>query len=71
MRHADTTEIEWSTTENGETEFKRKEVGAAAGGDQLGCSLYEIPPASGRGLTTTTRPTRGAVRAGWRGDCTL
>ena len=43
MRHADTTEMEWSTTENGDTEFNRKEVGAAAGGDQLGCSLYEIP----------------------------
>ena len=46
MRHADTTEMEWSTTENGDTEFNRKEVGAAAGGDQLGCSLYEVPAGS-------------------------
>ena len=43
MRHADNSDLEWSTTENGDTEFSRKEVGAAAGGDQLGCSLYEIP----------------------------
>ena len=43
MRHVDATDLEWATTENGETEFKRKELGAAAGGDDLGCSLYEIP----------------------------
>jgi uncharacterized cupin superfamily protein len=37
-------DLEWSTVERGETAFRRKQLGAAAGGDRLGCSLYEIPP---------------------------
>lgn len=37
-------ELEWTTTEEGETFFKRKQLGDAAGGDRLGASLYEIPP---------------------------
>ncbi|WP_137286963.1 cupin domain-containing protein [Halorussus salinisoli] len=36
--------LDWSTTERGETKFERKQLGDAAGGDELGCSLYEIPP---------------------------
>ena len=35
---------EWSTTERGEHAFRRKQLGDAAGSDQLGCSLYELPP---------------------------
>ena len=34
---------EWATTERGDHEFRRVKLGAAAGGDQLGCSLYEVP----------------------------
>ena len=37
-------ELEWTTLERGETNFKRKQLGEAAGGDRLGCSLYELPP---------------------------
>lgn len=36
--------LEWDTLEAGETVFKRKQLGEAAGGDRLGCSLYELPP---------------------------
>jgi Uncharacterized conserved protein, contains double-stranded beta-helix domain len=43
MRRVNADKLEWSTTEQGETGFKRKELGAAAGGDDLGCSLYELP----------------------------
>jgi uncharacterized cupin superfamily protein len=37
-------DLEWSTTERGETFFRRKQLGEAAGGEQLGASLYELPP---------------------------
>ncbi len=37
-------DVDWSTLEEGETSFKRKQLGDAAGGDRLGCSLYELPP---------------------------
>jgi uncharacterized cupin superfamily protein len=36
-------DLEWSTTERGETSFRRKQLAEAAGGDELGCSLYELP----------------------------
>lgn len=36
-------DLEWSGTERGETHFRRKQLGRAAGGDRLGCSLYELP----------------------------
>ena len=44
MRKASGADLEWTMTDNGETAFRRKQLGEAAGGDQLGCSLYEIPP---------------------------
>lgn len=37
-------DLEWDALERGTTAFKRKQLGDAAGGDRLGCSLYEIPP---------------------------
>ena len=37
-------DVEWSETERGETRFRRKKLAAAAGGERLGCSLYELPP---------------------------
>ncbi|WP_439027595.1 cupin domain-containing protein [Haloarchaeobius sp. DT45] len=39
-------ECEWETVENGETRFRRKRLGTAAGSDRLGASLYELPPGS-------------------------
>lgn len=38
-------EIPWAESRRGERyEARRKQLGAAAGGRMLGCSLYEIPP---------------------------
>ncbi|WP_132058180.1 cupin domain-containing protein [Halorussus amylolyticus] len=37
-------DFEWTTTERGDTEFRRKQLGRAAGSEELGCSLYELPP---------------------------
>lgn len=36
-------ELEWSELEHGETTFRRKQLGEAAGGQRIGCSLYELP----------------------------
>jgi uncharacterized cupin superfamily protein len=35
--------VEWSTIGPDETGFRRKQLGKAAGGEELGCSLYELP----------------------------
>jgi uncharacterized cupin superfamily protein len=37
-------DLDWTTTERGQTRFERKQLGEAAGGEQIGCSLYRIPP---------------------------
>jgi len=37
-------DLEWSEYDREDTAFRRKELGDAAGGKQLGCSLYELPP---------------------------
>jgi uncharacterized cupin superfamily protein len=37
-------DLDWTTTHHGETGFRRKKLAAAAGGDRLGCSLYELRP---------------------------
>lgn len=39
----DTDDLDWSDTERGDHEFRRKQLGAAAGSEELGCSLYEVP----------------------------
>ena len=44
MPQIDESDVEWSETERGETRFRRKKLAAAAGGERLGCSLYELPP---------------------------
>ncbi|WP_276256875.1 cupin domain-containing protein [Halomontanus rarus] len=44
MGKVDAEDVKWTTLEEGETVFKRKQLGEAAGGDRIGCSLYEIPP---------------------------
>ena len=35
---------EWTTTERGDREYRRVQLGRAAGSEKLGCSLYEVPP---------------------------
>jgi uncharacterized cupin superfamily protein len=37
-------DLEWTETKRGETHFRRKKLAAAAGADDLGASLYELPP---------------------------
>ncbi len=37
-------DIDWTETERADAHFRRKQLGRAAGGRKLGCSLYEIPP---------------------------
>lgn len=44
MEKTNVDDQEWSTTERGETEFRRKQLAEAAGGEEIGCSLYELPP---------------------------
>ncbi|MFB6218275.1 MAG: cupin domain-containing protein [Halobacteriaceae archaeon] len=36
-------DCDWTETDRGDARFRRAKLGAAAGGDQLGCSLYELP----------------------------
>ena len=38
-----TDDLDWTDTEHGDHEFRRKQLGAAAGSEELGCSLYEVP----------------------------
>lgn len=40
----DETDLDWTETDHDETGFRRKQLGAAAGGEELGCSLYELRP---------------------------
>ncbi|RBI63807.1 cupin [halophilic archaeon] len=44
MARVNADDVEWTTLERGETRFRRKQLSQAAGGDDLGCSLYELPP---------------------------
>ncbi|WP_435344288.1 cupin domain-containing protein [Haloarchaeobius sp. HRN-SO-5] len=44
MDTVDADELDWEATERGETSFRRKRLASAAGGEELGCSLYELPP---------------------------
>lgn len=43
MEPVNESELDWTEYEHGEAAFKRKQLGEAAGGDRLGCSLYELP----------------------------
>ena len=36
----------WTTLDEGEMTLRRKQLGAAVDGEQLGCSLYELPAES-------------------------
>ncbi len=38
-------DLEWDEQSHGEKfGYRRKQLGSAAGGEKLGCSLYEVPP---------------------------
>jgi uncharacterized cupin superfamily protein len=36
-------DLDWTTRGEGDTEMQRKQLGAAAGGEDIGCSLYRLP----------------------------
>lgn len=44
MEPVNADDVEWTETEEGATHFRRKQLAAAAGGEELGTSLYELPP---------------------------
>lgn len=37
-------DLDWSNLDEGNMKIRRKQLGEAANGEQLGCSLYELPP---------------------------
>lgn len=37
-------DLDWVELDQGDMTLRRKQLGAAAGGSKLGCSLYEVPP---------------------------
>ena len=37
-------DLEWGEQSHGKFGYRRKQLGSAAGGEKLGCSLYEVPP---------------------------
>jgi uncharacterized cupin superfamily protein len=44
MGRVNETDLDWEATERDEATFRRKRLAAAADGEALGCSLYELPP---------------------------
>ncbi|MFB6078629.1 MAG: cupin domain-containing protein [Halarchaeum sp.] len=44
MEPVNDADVEWQETETERMRFRRKKLGAAAGGEDLGCSLYELDP---------------------------
>jgi len=40
----DESDLDWTEREEGDTTFRRKKLAAAAGGEELGASLYELDP---------------------------
>ena len=43
MSKVNEADLEWSTLSGGEMGLRRKKLAAAAGGEDVGCSLYELP----------------------------
>jgi len=37
-------DLDWTEEDHGETAFRRKQLSDAAGGEDIGTSLYELPP---------------------------
>ncbi|KAB1193232.1 cupin domain-containing protein [Haloferax sp. MBLA0076] len=44
MQPVNESDFDWAEHEGVEGRFRQKQLGAAAGSDNLGCSLYELPP---------------------------
>ncbi|MFB6136317.1 MAG: cupin domain-containing protein [Halobacteriaceae archaeon] len=44
MDPVDESDLDWERTDRDEASFRRKRLADAAGGEDLGCSLYELPP---------------------------
>ena len=44
MTRINETDVDWSDLDRGETTFRRKQLSEATDGEELGCSLYELPP---------------------------
>ncbi|WP_096390134.1 cupin domain-containing protein [Halopenitus persicus] len=44
MEPVNEADLEWSELDRDDAMFRRKQLGEAAGGEELGCSLYELPP---------------------------
>lgn len=44
MAPVNAADLDWTTTERGETEFRRKQLSDAVESNLLGCSMYELPP---------------------------
>jgi uncharacterized cupin superfamily protein len=43
MGRTNVAELDWDTVEEGRTAFRRKQLAQAAGGEEIGCSVYELP----------------------------
>lgn len=46
MDRVNESDIEWAEADRGDTRFRRKQLAEAAGGERIGCSLYELPAES-------------------------
>ncbi|MFB6104847.1 MAG: cupin domain-containing protein [Halobacteriaceae archaeon] len=44
MGHVNEADLDWTESHHGDTAFRRKQLGAAADGDAIGASLYELEP---------------------------
>jgi uncharacterized cupin superfamily protein len=44
MTKVNADDLDWTELEEGRTKFKRKQLAETADGEELGCSLYELPP---------------------------
>jgi uncharacterized cupin superfamily protein len=43
MGKVNESDLSWSTLDGGDTELRRKKLAAATDGEEIGCSLYELP----------------------------
>lgn len=46
MDRVNESDLEWTETHHDDTRFRRKQLAEAAGGERIGCSLYELPAES-------------------------
>ena len=44
MHPINESDLDWDEHEGVDGDFRQKQLGAAAGSERLGCSLYELPP---------------------------